>query len=61
MMELNAQTMDFNRQLVKFMRDNPDAYISIKANGWAQLMFEEEINDEKDVAIMEEDRSSRKT
>lgn len=54
MMGQDAQIIDFNRELVRFMRDNPGAYVSIKGNQCAQLMFAEDVNDEKHVAIMEE-------
>ena len=46
MMALETRTVGFNQELVKFMRDNPGTYISIKGNRGAQLMFEEGINDE---------------
>ena len=52
MMEQDAQIIDFNRELVKFMQDNPDAYVSIKGNRCAQLMLAEDINDEKQVATL---------
>jgi hypothetical protein len=52
MMGQDAQVTGFNRALVKFMRDNPEAYLSIKDNRCAQLMFEEDINDERHVATL---------
>lgn len=51
-MELETRIVGFNQELVKFMRDNPDAYVSITGNRCAQLMFEEDINDEKQVATL---------
>ncbi len=52
MMELEIRAVGFNQGLVEFMQDNPDVYISIKGIGCAQLMFEEDANDEKLIATL---------